>query len=106
SALKDIRGKNSVSYFKFTRDPTTEQLLASCTAIGRVDQVASDLADQVASDLADQQTKPQVSDYFKKSSWTDTAPVISLYTSLSDTAPYGHTDQQTKPQVSDYFKKV
>ncbi|XP_052781498.1 protein wech-like [Mya arenaria] len=61
SALKDIRGKNSVSYFKFTRDPTTEQLLASCTAIGRVDQVASDLADQVASDLADQQTKPQVS---------------------------------------------
>ncbi|XP_052780506.1 protein wech-like isoform X2 [Mya arenaria] len=53
SALKDIRGKNSVSYFKFTRDPTTEQLLASCTAIGRVDQVASDLADQ--------QTKPQVS---------------------------------------------
>ncbi|XP_052778905.1 uncharacterized protein LOC128216385 [Mya arenaria] len=53
SALKDIRGKKSVSYFKFTRDPTTEQLLASCTAIGRVDQVASDLADQVASDLAD-----------------------------------------------------
>ncbi|XP_052780805.1 uncharacterized protein LOC128217597 [Mya arenaria] len=53
SALKDIRGKKSVSYFKFTRDPVTEQLLASCTAIGRVDQVASDLADQVASDLAD-----------------------------------------------------
>ncbi|XP_052788535.1 uncharacterized protein LOC128223292 [Mya arenaria] len=60
SALKDIRGKKSVSYFKFTRDPTTEQLLTSCTAIGIVDQVASDLADQVASDLADRQKQ----DYF------------------------------------------
>ncbi|XP_052781820.1 uncharacterized protein LOC128218247 [Mya arenaria] len=46
SALKDIRGKKSVLYFKFTRDPAIEQLLASCTAIGRVDQVASDLADR------------------------------------------------------------
>ncbi|XP_052778977.1 uncharacterized protein LOC128216447 [Mya arenaria] len=46
SALKDIRGKKSVLYFKFTRDPATEQLLASCTAIGRFDQVASDLADR------------------------------------------------------------
>ncbi|XP_052781986.1 uncharacterized protein LOC128218368 [Mya arenaria] len=46
SALKDIRGKNRVSYFKFRRDPATEQLLASCTAIGKLDQVASDLADQ------------------------------------------------------------
>ncbi|XP_052780316.1 uncharacterized protein LOC128217305 [Mya arenaria] len=46
SALGDIRGKNRVPYFKFSRDPATEQMLASCTAIGRVDQEASELADQ------------------------------------------------------------
>ncbi|XP_052781375.1 uncharacterized protein LOC128217945 [Mya arenaria] len=76
SALKDIRGKNSVSYFKFSRDPTTEQLLASCTAIGRVDQVVSDLADQVASDLADQ-----------------------VASDLTDQVASDLTDQQKKPQV-------
>ncbi|XP_052781796.1 uncharacterized protein LOC128218228 [Mya arenaria] len=77
SALKDIRGKRSVSYFKFTRDPTTEQLLASCTAIGRVDQVASDLADQVALDLPDQ-----------------------VASDLADQVASDFADQQTKPQVS------
>ncbi|XP_052782001.1 uncharacterized protein LOC128218383 [Mya arenaria] len=44
SALKDIR-ERKVPYFKFNRDPATEQLLASCTAIGRVDQTESDFAD-------------------------------------------------------------
>ncbi|XP_052780507.1 E3 ubiquitin-protein ligase TRIM33-like [Mya arenaria] len=46
SALKDTREKTRVPYIKFSRDPTTEQLLSSSTAIGIVDQVASDLADQ------------------------------------------------------------
>ncbi|XP_052780503.1 uncharacterized protein LOC128217404 [Mya arenaria] len=77
SALKDIRGKKSVSYFKFTRDPTTKQLLASCTAIGRVDQVALDLADHLASDLADQ-----------------------VASDLADQLALNLADQQTKPQVS------
>ncbi|WAR27068.1 hypothetical protein MAR_012772 [Mya arenaria] len=80
SALKDIRGKKCVSYFKFTRDPTTKQLLASCTAIGRVDQVASDLADHVASDLADQ-----------------------VASDLADQLALNLADQQTKPQVSGVY---
>ncbi|XP_052781640.1 protein wech-like [Mya arenaria] len=59
SSLKDIRGRGKVPHSKFSRDPATEQLLSSNTAIGRVDQVASDFAEEVASDLADQQKQPQ-----------------------------------------------
>ncbi|XP_052780370.1 E3 ubiquitin-protein ligase TRIM33-like [Mya arenaria] len=46
SSLDDIRRRGKVPHSKFSRDPATGQLLYSNTAIGRVDQVASDLADQ------------------------------------------------------------
>ncbi|XP_052780807.1 transcription intermediary factor 1-alpha-like isoform X2 [Mya arenaria] len=59
SSLKDIRGRRKVPHSKFSRDTAIEQLLSSNTAIGRVDQVASDFAEEVASDLADQQKQPQ-----------------------------------------------
>ncbi|XP_052781949.1 uncharacterized protein LOC128218343 [Mya arenaria] len=59
SSLKDIRGRGTVPHSKFSRDPATEQLLSSNTAIGRVGQVASNFAEEVASDLTDQQKQPQ-----------------------------------------------
>ncbi|XP_052781794.1 uncharacterized protein LOC128218226 [Mya arenaria] len=59
SSLKDIKGRGKVPHSKFSRDPATEQLLSSNTAIDRMDQVASNLADELASDLADQQKQPQ-----------------------------------------------
>ncbi|XP_052780372.1 uncharacterized protein LOC128217328 [Mya arenaria] len=46
SSLDDIRRRDKVPHSKFSRDPATGQLLYSNTAVGRVDQVASDLADQ------------------------------------------------------------
>ncbi|XP_052779320.1 uncharacterized protein LOC128216714 [Mya arenaria] len=46
ASLEDIRRRGKVPHSKFSRDPATEQLQSSNTAIGRVDQVASDLADQ------------------------------------------------------------
>ncbi|XP_052780371.1 uncharacterized protein LOC128217327 [Mya arenaria] len=46
ASLEDIRRRGKVPHSKFSRDPATEQLQSSNTAIGRVDQMASDLADQ------------------------------------------------------------
>ncbi|XP_052782011.1 uncharacterized protein LOC128218391 [Mya arenaria] len=51
SSFENIRRRGQVQHSKFSRDPETEQLLCSNAAIGRVDQVASDLADR--------QTQPQ-----------------------------------------------
>ncbi|WAR27102.1 hypothetical protein MAR_012806 [Mya arenaria] len=46
SGLDNIREESSIPYFKFSRDPASEQFLVSSTAFGTVDQLVPLSADQ------------------------------------------------------------